>query len=131
MDDKKTIGFNILTWNILSEDYIRHDEYEHLQEKLEWNTRLSCILDLLSRTNSDVICLQEVSLKSFETDFKDLLKDYHYHGHVIDKKRKSPMGNIILFRKKYTLLEKVIKTKAVHVKLQINDDFICCGVRSG
>lgn len=124
------MSFSVMTWNILSELYIRPEEYKHLEEEkkvlLDWPNRLSNIIDIITKIKPDIVLLQEVTLSGFEEDFAILFEHYNYVIHKQNKNRTSPIGNAIIFNKHFKLIEEKHKTKSIHVKLEITDNKIVC-----
>lgn len=61
------------TWNILNQSYIE-GKYSHAVDRrtLAWTCRLPLIIELLLSTQSDVLFLQEVELKTAAVDFLPL-----------------------------------------------------------
>ncbi len=87
----------VLSWNILSQFTIEEGKME-----LVWSKRLPRILELLTVSAADIICLQEVDLATFETSFAPLFSTYKYERHQIipsgKNKRTNPFGNAILWK---------------------------------
>jgi mRNA deadenylase 3'-5' endonuclease subunit Ccr4 len=120
------MSFRVLSWNILAQQYLKVEEYKHLEEKekdflLIWPNRLKVILDILHKTKADIIFLQEVTLATFVEDFTPLFTNFNYIVHINNKHRRNTMGNAILFRKDmFTLIESHSRTKALHAKLSFS-----------
>lgn len=92
----------ILTYNVEAQRFYRKEDIIKLGlEYYEWNDRLAKIKKIIEDVNADIICLQEVEIATFTVDYKSLTDDkYGYHGHPQpDRKRSSPIGNFILYRK--------------------------------
>lgn len=108
--------FSILSWNILAQRYTKNTS-------LVWKNRLEVILSLLSRTDTNIILLQEVELETFEADFEPLFEKYNYTRHVQNKKRNNPIGNAILWKKDWAVCSNnYSKTRSLHVKLDILEE---------
>src|SRR5579871_1447308 len=113
----------VVSWNILAQQYLKIDEFKHLDEfhkglLSQWEVRRGFIISTLTKMKADIILLQEVTLASFEEDFKNMFNTYNYVIHINNKHRRNPIGNAILFRKdKFTLVESHSRTKAIHAKL--------------
>jgi len=104
----------VMSWNLCYQPYF--------EGTINWGTRLDIILHKIKEINPDILLLQEVDLKNVP-DFQPLT-NYQCVSHVVCKKRTNPMGNAILFRKEFVLLNLTLKTRAVHVKLQIKDQVL-------
>ncbi len=104
----------IVTYNILAQRYYNDAKYE-------WDFRLELINKILSRSNADVICLQEIELASFRSDFKNILNEYDYFGHVNNSKRTSPIGNIILWKKSVFNALEMINTSCSNIVVLQNN----------
>src|SRR3989344_6107649 len=102
----------ILSFNILSEDYINIQDYPHINPKfLSTSYRLPIIKKLLFTINPDIICLQEVHEKVY-THLKKKFSDYYVSPLAklnlkADDINKNKSGNIILIKKK--LFEKELR----------------------
>ncbi len=69
-------SFRIVTYNVLSDDYIMKGLYDHVNEEiLEWQNRRDNIVKRIKTLNPDVICLQELNTTSFAY-FKEALEDF-------------------------------------------------------
>jgi len=87
-----------ISYNILAQRYVRDFPAVTNLEILSWDYRLSLILKAIAVENADLILLQEVELETFEVDFASLFASYSFCRHVVDKNRKNPIGNVILWR---------------------------------
>jgi exonuclease III len=88
-----TLGsqLSVLTWNILLPNSVdgwwTYKMYSP-QVDLEvpsWEYRKKLLKDRIGIINADVVCLQETSTASFDTDF-DFMEDLGYDGHEMFKK---------------------------------------------
>lgn len=60
-------SFRLVTYNILSDDYISNGLYDHVNEEiLTWKNRRIKIVERIKDLDPDVICLQELNTTSFE-----------------------------------------------------------------
>lgn len=101
-------SFRIVTYNILSDDYIRKGLYDHVDaEILEWQNRRSKIVERIKNLDPDVICLQELNATSFAF-FKEALKNFEG---FFAKKGSSSNDGVGTFCKKKAFKE--IRHKAV------------------
>jgi len=112
-----------ITYNILAQRYLKKDEYDrddcHLDENiLTWDYRLGLIIKKLMNTDADIICLQEVELNDIEKDFSPLFLEYNYASHVISKKRSSPIGNMILWKKKLSMSSQSNNSCSLYIELK-------------
>lgn len=105
----------IVSYNILAQRFNRSDDAEPL------DIRTSQIINNLLSEDPCVICLQEVELCDFEKDFKDIIVEYDYFSHVVSKKRRSPIGNVILWKKCYEKVKTLNTFASVLVSLKVKD----------
>ncbi|NDD98877.1 endonuclease/exonuclease/phosphatase family protein [bacterium] len=69
-------SFRLVTYNILSDDYIVNGLYDHVNEEiLKWQSRRDKIVERIKNLDPDVICLQELNTTSFAY-FKEALEDF-------------------------------------------------------
>jgi endonuclease/exonuclease/phosphatase family metal-dependent hydrolase len=112
----------VLSWNILSQSCI--DESKLAQA---WQVRLPKIINVLQKSNADIILLQEVDLEHFETNFDALFGMYQYERHKIILKgkraRTNPFGNVTMWRIG-TLLTTTITSRCLHVELMLSKSSI-------
>lgn len=85
-------SYRCITWNILAQSYWKDDT-------IKWSDRLQSIITKIIKTNSDIICLQEIELLTVIDDFEPLFEMYNYDIHKINKKRSNQIGNMILWKK--------------------------------
>ena len=126
-----------VTWNVLADRY--SEPYREIVDHsvLLWENRLKTILKTICR--ADVICLQEIELNTFQSDFQSLFETHDFVSHVVSKKRSNPIGNVVLWRKRsFTLVESLTQSCAVHVLLELPGSriWICnvhlkAGLKSG
>lgn len=83
------------TWNMLADRYYVNKKYK--SPCLKWSDRCSTQCTLLLESRCDVICLQEVELQTFATDFQSVLGAYDYVVQTNTRKRTSPIGNVVLW----------------------------------
>ena len=80
--------FSILSWNVLAQAlYEGHYGSRKQQPSLsesphphQWPKRLERMIQILSHSNSDIICLQECELQSFQDDLAPALSKLGYDG---------------------------------------------------
>jgi mRNA deadenylase 3'-5' endonuclease subunit Ccr4 len=121
----------VVSYNVLAQRYSKADDNIYTQ----WDYRINNINIYLSEMDSDIVCLQEVELATFQTDYTNLMNKYDSLAHMVSKKRTSPIGNVIFWKKdKYSdimrkttscsviitlknlLTEKIITIANVHLK---------------
>ena len=97
---------SIISYNILAQRYTLphiNTRYAHVSNKnhLDWPYRKNLLIEFFSKTNADILCLQEVEIDSFEKDFGTTcnLLGYDYFRHTVNKKRTAPIGNVTLWKK--------------------------------
>ncbi|KAL3791007.1 hypothetical protein HJC23_002996 [Cyclotella cryptica] len=79
--------FSILSWNILAQAlYESHCESIGISHH-PWPQRLRRIIQILSHADSDIVCLQECELHSFQYDLLPALSDLGYDGVAQEDKR--------------------------------------------
>ena len=88
----------VISYNILAQRYVRDYPAVTNPEILLWDYRLALILKSIVAENPDIILLQEVELETFEKDFASSLAEYSVCRHIVNKNRKNPIGNVILWR---------------------------------
>ena len=76
-----------VSWNILAQRYAS-------SPCDDWETRLIKIFFRLQDENDTIVCLQEVELERFRSDFLYLCRKcgYNYVIHEVNKKRTNPIG---------------------------------------
>ncbi len=96
---------------------------------LSWNVngiKSEKIIEVLSQYNSDVICLQEVNLFTYDSDFTTFLNKYNYEfkrSIVTWKSHQNPnvkcvFGNVTMFKRNlFKCLQVVRSNKVIHCKL--------------
>ena len=93
----------IISWNILSNEFIRKKDYPMINSKILFNRqqRLENIMRILINLNGDIILLQEVMQAEYNVLYKFLNNNYH----IIRGKnmswygKKSYSGNVIFLKK--------------------------------
>ena len=110
-----------ISWNILADRYSKR--YGSLVDSnvLLWTNRILSILNLLKSNNADIICLQEVELQTFQSDFNSLFDSYDFFSHTVSKKRTNPIGNVIFWRKGLQVIEQISNSCGVHIILQLTE----------
>ena len=100
------IKLKIVTWNILADRYFTKERYTSADKILfDWTYRIQLVISNILSFDADVICLQEVELATFKTDFLPLFDRYSYVQHTVCKKRSNPIGNVILSKYSIRLLK--------------------------
>eukprot|EP01083_Nonionella_stella_P179597 638055_1 len=118
--------FSIMSWNILIKDY-HYRYYGYLEEEYkQWQHRLPKLQETMTSLNTDIICLQEAHLPSFNQDFGDyLLKNGNYRiilNDVRAKKKGFTMTTPILFKQhKFKSIYQDFRSKATVALLQFID----------
>jgi len=75
---KHQVPISVLSLNLLSPCYVRVDgqpwnAFPHCEDKiLDWPARRAKLLEILRRSDADVICLQEVTLEENDTGAKEV-----------------------------------------------------------
>lgn len=95
-------SISVITYNILAQRFITpyiNTRYKHIDDLsiLEWPYRLNLIHQEIK--NHDIICLQEVELNEI-ANIMTLFPTYQFWHHTIEKKRTSPVGNLIMWNSK-------------------------------
>lgn len=116
------ICVTITTWNILYQGFWEKSAKDTLVENMEWDERIKSITYKLISTNADVICLQEVLLSTFVTDFAELITKYEYDFLILKRKKNiknHDMGNVTLWKSSlYDLTNSKMNSTGVHVMLK-------------
>ena len=93
----------IVSWNILSNEFIRKKDYPMINSKILFNRqqRLENIMRILIHLNGDIILLQEVMQPEYNILYKFFNNNYHIvRGENITwYGKKSYSGNVIFLRK--------------------------------
>lgn len=76
----KSNQLSLASLNILADDYVT--EEEQASTHLTWPYRLSKLRAHLVELNADILCLQEVQLRSFESDLLAFMREHGYEGKV-------------------------------------------------
>jgi len=128
MDTTITTSIKILSYNVEAQRFHRkEDVLANGMKYYEWEYRLKLILDIIKDSEADIVCIQEVEIETFESDYKSLAAHgYGMIGHDITKekskksdndktettpkekrsKRNSPIGNFVLWKtSKFKLIE--------------------------
>lgn len=93
-----SITTSMLTWNILAQKYAK--PYPWIKPRfMKWEMRRKHIIAFVSKRKYDIICFQEVDLEQVPTDFVDFSGDYTLIPNEISKRRRNPVGNLVLLRK--------------------------------
>lgn len=84
-----------ITKNVLADIYIS-DKFDFFDDLvLKWDNRYKLLIKEI--TGYDIILLQEIELENMP--FVNDLEEYDYFSHKINKKRKTPIGNLILWKR--------------------------------
>lgn len=72
--------FSLLSWNVLAQNlYEPHCDSLGMNHH-PWDKRLQRIIQILSHADSDIVCLQECELDSFQNDLVPALSNLGYDG---------------------------------------------------
>ena len=76
---------SILTWNCLADCYFKkHPEidYAHVidRDSFDWTLRFTRLIEVITASGADVVCLQEIMFAAYETDFVPALAKHGYDG---------------------------------------------------
>lgn len=113
----------IITYNTLAQRYfepqLKH-KYPYITnpEIILWNNRLVLIKDKILSCDPDIICLQEVELATISDIIAYFSDSYDNFKHTIDKKRNSPIGNIIFWKRKYNMTNPESNSCGIFVTIQ-------------
>ena len=95
-------SFSLLSWNIIHKDFVDPEDYTYATEKqLNWNYRLPKIKNIISKYNTDIVCLQEIDKKTFAQDIGNHFaqKQHNYSFKVnIPKKSKVDYSQAIMWK---------------------------------
>jgi len=89
-ENKRDREISIVSWNVLAQfllDQSRKTHYSYVADDtcLSWNFRLDLIIEILSKTEADVICLQEIQCSLFINSLMPRMKALGYVGVMQDK----------------------------------------------
>lgn len=104
------MSYKIGTFNILDPNYaLKHNQKEGLTStgQSNWSTRKQGIVKLINGSNLDVICLQEISLDSFN-DLKSGLENFYTIKHI--KHIGKGDGLAILYKKTFREINSKIES---------------------
>jgi endonuclease/exonuclease/phosphatase family metal-dependent hydrolase len=122
----------VVSWNILSDEFIDKKYYPKIPFKLlDRKKRFTTILETIKKTRADVIFLQEVMIKEYEI-FKSLFKGFFVSKLITiewkypnENFEKTESGNIILLRKSmFTDFQYIIDDFCI-VSCRYNNNNIC------
>jgi len=94
---------NILSWNILADEYVEKKYYKMVQDKLmDRKLRIKIICKKIKETKYDIICLQEVMIKEYNILIKKFSKKYNISRltHIKWQHIEGESGNLIMIRLK-------------------------------
>ncbi|KAL9658043.1 hypothetical protein ABK040_012282 [Willaertia magna] len=76
--------FTLFTYNLLANTWIYPERYSYVEpiEYIEWNKRKEVLINDLIMNQPDIICLQEIDVKTFEIDILEPMKAFGYKGTV-------------------------------------------------
>lgn len=118
----------VLTWNILAPCYVKSPPPSWALEEewtlyTDWAYRQAAIVDLISSSEADIVCLQEVQV-SLCDEFERLLNAHGYDMHIQDTHKGHPVANVILLSKKrwknnhWKVVHKESRSRALILALQ-------------
>ncbi len=115
----------LVSWNILAQSTIP----DELQSALAWENRRPVIVKCLQNFNADFICLQEVELNTFESDFKELLTVYKFARHTVcmkgKYKRTNTFGNVTMW-KTGQMTNMSQGSRSLHITLHLENGIEIC-----
>lgn len=113
-----TPDIKLVSYNLLAQRFVDAHYADILSSKtwLHWDSRLLKMKAKILAEDPDVILLQEVELSNFKADWSDL-RDYDSFVHTISRKRNNPIGNAILWKKKFECLVKKSNSCSLVVEL--------------
>jgi len=87
-----------VTYNVLAETYaIGYSRYKYQNvsdEVISWNYRFNLIKEHITKSEADIVCLQEVELKSFNGEFTPFFKAMGFSGIMQEDKS---IGNALFY----------------------------------
>jgi endonuclease/exonuclease/phosphatase family metal-dependent hydrolase len=132
-EDNKQVS--ILSWNILAQHLFDNTKrwYQHISPDapVSWPERSIKIIDELSQTGADIICLQEVEHEAFRYDLLPALKKIGYEG-MMQHSRRQRSGHgygVATFWKKgrFTLEEACHRSRTMIITLKDHTDGLTLG----
>ncbi|XP_068198648.1 protein angel homolog 2 isoform X2 [Antennarius striatus] len=96
-----TFDFLVMSYNILSQELLQENAYlyQHCSpDILDWNHRLSSLLQEIKTYSADILCLQEVQEDHYENQIKPALQALGYQCEYKKRTRGKPDGCAILFK---------------------------------
>eukprot|EP01084_Bolivina_argentea_P313701 543270_1 len=93
-------SISLLSWNILHKNDAPKKMFPYAHpDHLNWNKRLIKIKNHLSNSNTDIICLQEISKSSFTQDFgTEFAAKYNYSSKVNNNKKTHDSTQAIMYK---------------------------------
>ena len=113
----------IMTWNLLAPLYAPASKFRHSDPSiLDWSYRKEIILDTLTESQADIICLQEVQMDLWD-DFHSqlqhrLLGNYSYTAVLQNVTRQHPVGCVVLVKKDWKVIRTESRSRACIVVLE-------------
>jgi len=119
----KPFQFSIVSYNVLAQVYI-DERYTYVPDKyLSFNHRGPKLREELLSFNSDIICLQEVQIETFEQDFGSLMSSKGYECILQNDRNRGvshPTCNAVLFRKsRFQFISCDSRSRAMMVTVKI------------
>ena len=91
--------FRVMTYNVLAETYaIGYSRYKYAKvpdNVIDWQYRFGVLKEHFTKSDADIICLQEIEEPSFKNEFSTFFKELGYSGIMQEKKT---IGNAIFYR---------------------------------
>mmetsp|Transcript_24514 Transcript_24514/g.37772 ORF Transcript_24514/g.37772 Transcript_24514/m.37772 type:complete len:407 (-) Transcript_24514:1178-2398(-) len=95
--NKEQQQLSLLSWNVLAPAYALPYKFPWVDpDSLEWGYRESRIVDMLQKADADVVCLQEMGVKEWDS-FLDKVRPT-YNGVLQTMHRDHPVANAILYK---------------------------------
>jgi CCR4-NOT transcription complex subunit 6 len=92
----------MLTFNCLVQRFTFSDKYPNSNpEDLVWTNRFARFVDIITKSDADVVCLQEIDESLFASDWQPFFNQHGYEAHY---QKKIKWGNVTAFKTdKFTL----------------------------
>ena len=88
MKEKTNFEFVVMSYNTLSQGSIRRSVYSYCSDKaIKWASRSKSLVEEISQSKSDIICLQEIDADKYENFWKPSMKKCGYETFFSCKKR--------------------------------------------
>jgi mRNA deadenylase 3'-5' endonuclease subunit Ccr4 len=127
LPSESNLQIKIISYNILAQRYLDPNIPTIYKDSdyLKWDHRKKSIINQIISYDPDIICLQEVELANFDSDFIELFKTYAFVRHIVNKKRTSPIGNVTLYKNNIENIKLINKSSALINIFKIKDNEFC------